>query len=106
MKKFVVFILALISFFSLASYVSRIDDNNLITLDEVSAFASEKDYTGENLLGQNRENIISLWGEPDSTLSGFWGDIWRLNNEGNEQIILYYNKAGVVDEIKIVKRDL
>ena len=63
MKKFVVFILALISFFSLASYVSRIDDNNLITRDEVSAFASEWEiYLYKSLLifrgGTHYESFI------------------------------------------------
>lgn len=45
---------------------------------------------------------ISREGEPDGMLSGFWGDVWHLNDDKN--IILYYNKDGIVENIMVTER--
>ncbi len=42
----------------------------------------------EALQGRPREDILSAWGEPDGSLSGLFGDIYRLEDSS---IILYYN---------------
>ena len=38
------------------------------------------------LLGLPRQEILNAWGEPDGTLSGFFGDIYELERGG--QVIL------------------
>ena len=106
MKKHIYLALILICILSLASCKS---DETIGTIDlkEVNTLVSEKGYTEEDLeeklVGQHREDIINLWGEPDGMLSGFWGDTWRLSDESNQQIILYYDKSGVVEYIRIGK---
>lgn len=41
------------------------------------------------LLGLSRQEILNAWGEPDGMLSGFFGDIYAL--EDGAQVIVYYD---------------
>lgn len=41
------------------------------------------------LEGRTREEVHAAWGEPDGCLSGFFGDIYTVNDFSN--IIIYYN---------------
>lgn len=69
------------------------NNNNLLSLKEIKAFVSEKGYTAdnfeENVIGKSSEEIIALWGEPDFSLSGLYGDGWYLDED--KTIILYYD---------------
>ena len=43
------------------------------------AISSKGEEFDVGLKGHSRDNVIDYWGEPDGMLSGFWGDIWKLN---------------------------
>lgn len=86
------------------------EQTELIKLDEVKAFVSEKGYTGEDfkdrLTGKfSNKDLINAWGEPDGTLSGFWGDIWNLDEDGNRVIVIYYDNDGYVKDILVKAKD-
>ena len=79
-----------------------------MNLKQVSGLVSEKGYDEddfkEKLAGQSREDMIDLWGEPDGMLSGFWGDTWNLADDTNQQIILYYDRDGIVEDVRLGER--
>ena len=65
----------------------------------------------EKLIGLSCEDMHNSWGEPDDFLSGFWGDIWDLDDNNNEfitpyhdVITLYYDENGYVENIVIGSR--
>lgn len=106
MKKIIATALTLICVLGTFGCASRPDGTtDLIELNEVSAFVSEKGYTGEDfkdkLVGQFNEDIIHSWGEPDGKLSGFWGDRWYLDDDKTRFITLYYDEKGYVEEIVV-----
>lgn len=76
-----------------------------MNLQLVSGLVSEKGYDGDNFLeklaGQSREDMISLWGEPDGQLSGFWGDTWNLEDNNSHYIVLYYDSEGYVEDVVV-----
>ncbi|MBE6541799.1 MAG: hypothetical protein E7672_05060 [Ruminococcaceae bacterium] len=77
------------------------DNSNqkILTLAEV--YQCTKEELDEKLIGILREDLLSVWGEPDGILSGFWGEIWKVDKEISESVIVYYNNDGRVEEIKI-----
>ena len=78
-----------------------------ISLESVSKIAEED--LNAKLLGLSQEEIHEMWGQPDSFLSGLWGDIYLLP-EDDRMIILYYEtditkaEQGKVIKIKITQR--
>lgn len=104
MKKLTALVLALVCALGLISCKTS-GKTDLIELDEVSAFVSEKGYTAEDfeekLIGQLNEDIIRSWGEADIQLSGFWGDRWYLDDDHDRYITLYYDANGYVEDIVI-----
>lgn len=78
----------------------------LVRLAEVSDLVFNKGYGAEEVLemvnGVYYEDIAAEWGEPNGGLSGFWGDIWLINNDGKKkQIIVYYNSDGYAEHVII-----
>ena len=111
MKKIFTAALVIICVLGLIGCASRPEGaTDLIELGEVSAFVSEKGYTGEDfkneLVGQFNEDIIHSWGEPDGKLSGFWGDRWYLDDDKTRFITLYYDEKGYVKEIVVGDDDV
>ena len=45
------------------------------------------------------EKLREIWGEPDSMLSGFWGDRWEVDDSTN--VIVYYAADGKIEYVKI-----
>ena len=74
---------------------------------EVMALAEVDQYTQEELnaelVGASREELHAVWGEHEGILSGFWGEIWPLDNGTEKSIIVYYNTDGMVMEVKVMK---
>ena len=60
---------------------------NDISLEDVQKLSQEE--LGEKLVGLSQKEIQEMWGNPDSFLSGLWGDIYLLP-ENNMMIILFY----------------
>lgn len=71
-------------------------------LGEFSDYTQEQ--LEEKLVGLSNEELRHLWGEPDGMLSGFWGDIWNLSDESNQQVIIYYSEDGIVEHVLVDKR--
>lgn len=80
----------------------EVDSVDTPELNEIFNYTQEQ--LEEKLLGLSEEDMHNSWGEPDGMLSGFWGDIWHLSDESNKQIILYYDKDGTVENIRIIER--
>ena len=63
--------------------------------ESVAAAFEEGAYTvdSNDLIGYDRDQLREIWGEPDSMLSGFWGDRWAV--DGGTNVIVYYGGGGV-----------
>ena len=57
-------------------------------------------YTDNELIGYTRGQLHEIWGEPQTMLAGFWGDLWKTGD--GTAVIVYYD-AG--DRIEYVKTD-
>lgn len=55
--------------------------------EDLAALGSEAAEAA--LLGHMRKEVLRAWGEPDGTLSGFFGDVYEL--KGGAHIIVYYD---------------
>ena len=69
--------------------------------ESVVAAFGEGAYTvdSNDLIGYNRDQLRKIWGEPDSMLSGFWGDRWAVDDDTN--VIIYYAADGKIEYVKI-----
>lgn len=67
----------------------------------VAAAFEEGSYTvdSNDLIGYDRDQLHEIWGEPDSMLSGFWGDRWEVDDGAN--VIVYYAADGKIEYVKI-----
>lgn len=76
-----------------------------IELAEVSGYVIEKGYTedeiAQKLKGEHRDNIIMSWGTPDGMLSGFWGEVWFIDDANDRKITLYYDADGFVENVRL-----
>ena len=52
-----------------------------------------------DLIGYDRDQLHEIWGEPDSMLSGFWGDRWEVDDGTN--VIVYYAADGKIEYVKM-----
>ena len=68
-------------------------ETNIIEFAEIDQYT--EDELAEKLIGITRDDLVSLWGSPDGSLSGFDGDFWYLENETYRSIIVYYNNEKV-----------
>ncbi len=82
----------------------------LVSLQEVSQLVLEQGYTAgqilERLQGASTEQLQKQWGEPDGVLSGMWGDIWRLGEQEERIIIVYYDAEGLAETVIIQEREM
>ena len=53
--------------------------------------------------GTHQDEIHRIFGDPSGMLSGFWGDVYRLDN--GTKIIIYYDENGEVEHIKVTDKD-
>lgn len=104
-----VVVLSIIAVKTFGEFGSRPDGTtDTMELGEVRGLVIEKGYTQEEieekLKGEYRENILVSWGEPDGKLSGFWGEVWFLDEEKDKKITLYYDADGCVENVRIGSR--
>lgn len=80
---------------------------DVVQLKEVSGLVLEKGYDSEDikelLEGIPQKKMHAKWGNPDGHLSGFWGEIWFLNEEKDGRITLYYDADGKVEDVIVDK---
>ena len=111
MKKKVLFVLAIILVAALCAsawyygYYNRKSNDNIPSKELMVSYYQNKgaDYATEQLQGYRNTQLMEVWGEPDSFLSGMWGDIWETNN--TYYIIVYYDSNGVVEHVKVTNED-
>ena len=53
------------------------------------------------LKGRTEKEMADHWGEPDDTLSGFYGDIYMCDDR---QIVIYYDAGSKVTDVLISDR--
>ena len=82
MKKSATLVLALVIITILFSSCTA----SFPTKEQVSTQTSEK--ATELLKNKTAKEIYNNWGEPDGTLSGFYGDIYVFNGKS---IVIYYD---------------
>lgn len=84
-----------------------LNTKDVVQLKEVSGLVLEKGYDSEDikelLEGIPRKKMHAKWGNPDGHLSGFWGEIWFLNQEKDGRITLYYDADGKVEDVIVDK---
>ena len=90
----------------IAIVISSCKASAMTELDEVSDLVFSKEYGAEEVLeivnGVYYKDIAAKWGEPNGGLSGFWGDIWVIDDNGiKKQIIVYYNSSGFAEHVII-----
>ena len=56
----------------------------------------------EALAGKTEQEIRDKWGEPQSLLSGLWGDIYVYDEN---EIVIYYDTNGTVSDVRIWKTE-
>ncbi len=82
------------------------DSNSLTAIREINSLAKEKRDTEQDFLeelsGRHEKELVAAWGKPDGMLSGFWGDVWYLDD--HKEIIVYYDRDGAVENIRITER--
>ncbi len=61
------------------------------------------DAENNSLIGYQRDQLHSVWGNPQGMLSGFWGDIWEVDDETN--LIVYYDAEGIIEYVKVDPSD-
>ncbi len=78
---------------------------SLLLLSACSSLPSKKqisllsDQKAERrLVGISQQQIMESWGEPDSSLSGFYGDICICEDKN---IIIYYDQDSKVSNVRI-----
>ena len=84
-----------------------ISTTDIVQLQEVYGLVLEKGYDSEDieemLEGIPQKKIHAKWGSPNGHLSGFWGEIWFLNQEKDGRIALYYDADGKVEDVVVDK---
>ena len=111
MKKKVLFVLAIILVAALCAsawyygYYNRKSNDNIPSKELMVSYYQNKgaDYAAEQLQGYKNTQLMEVWGEPDSFLSGMWGDIWETNN--TYYIIVYYDSNGVIKNVKVMNKE-
>ena len=111
MKKKVLFVFVIILVAALCAsawlsgYYNRKSNDNIPSKELMVFYYQNKgaDYATEQLQGYKNTQLMEVWGEPDSCLSGMWGDIWETNN--TYYLIVYYDSNGVVEHIMVMNQD-
>lgn len=107
MKKKMLFVFAIISIAVLCvsvwffEYSNRKSNDNIPSKELMVSYYQNRgaDYATEQLQGYKNTQLIDVWGEPDGSLSGMWGDIWETNNMYS--IIAYYDRNGFVEHVRV-----
>ena len=111
MKKKVLFVFVIILVAALCAsawlygYYNRKSNDNIPSKELMVSYYQNKgaDYATGQLQGYKNTQLMEVWGEPDSCLSGMCGDIWETNN--TYYLIVYYDSNGVVEHIMVMNQD-
>lgn len=97
MKKYIVVLLSLICAVMLTACGKNLDN-----IPSFSVIEEQGDtWATERLIGYTKDNLREIWGEPDSFLSGLYGEIWSVEND-YDLVIAYYDENDKVTDVKYV----
>lgn len=57
------------------------------------------EWAEEKLAGYTPDDLREVWGEPDGTLSGMWGEIWFVDGEHTARVTVYYDTDGKAEHV-------
>ncbi len=105
MKKAILIVLAVLIVIStcaglwLFGYYNNKSNDNIPSKELMVTYLNEKgeSYATEKIKGYKPSQLAEVWGEPQGTLFGMWGDIWETDSEA---IIVYYDSDGVAEYVK------
>ena len=66
-------------------------------LASLAAESLDAESAAEMVRGCPRKAIIREWGKPDSVLSGFYGEKWKITD--NKSVVVYYDDKSLVQDI-------
>lgn len=94
-------IIALCVGFSWYSNIGNRTVYDIPSKESVAASFDQNTVDSENneLIGYQRDQLHSVWGKPHGMLSGFWGDIWKVDDQIN--LVVYYDAAGIIEYVKV-----
>ncbi len=102
---FVIILLILAGFISawFYGYYNRKNIDNIPSKELMIDYLKEQgeEFATEKMEGYLREAIVYIWGEPNGTLSGLWGEIWEVKD--GEGIIVYFDTEGKASYVKLTK---
>lgn len=81
------------------AYHHRKSNDNLPSLASLSQM--EEEEITDLLTGYRKEQLAEVWGEPQGTLFGMYGEIWALDDENEAYLIVYFTPKGIVEQAKI-----
>lgn len=105
MKKKALIFIAILLVIALAvtawlwAYHHRKSNDNLPSLASLSQM-QEEEITAM-LAGYRQAQLAEVWGEPQGTLFGMYGEIWALDDENEAYLIVYFTHKGIVEQAKI-----
>lgn len=104
MKKAVLFLTILACVFCLAGCPGKSGRPDIPELSAITRQGLTQEDCREVLTGQSRDAVIQAWGQPDGTLFGFFGDVWELDDESRQILILYYGEDSFVNDVRITEK--
>lgn len=81
----------------LYAYRNRKSLDNIPSLEQVQLYIDSE--TPEQLKGYKRDQLIEIWGEPDFSFSGMFGDGWHVF-DGKDSVIVYYDSKVKVETVR------
>ena len=87
---FLVLVIVVMMLFSCAAFPEK---------EEIAKLSKEEATAA--LKGRTEKEMTDQWGEPDGTLSGFYGDIYVCDGR---QIVIYYDAGSKVTDVLISDR--
>lgn len=73
--------------------------------DDLPALASLSQMTEEEitdiLAGYHLEQLHAVWGEPEGTLFGMFGEIWTLDGEKEQYLYVYFNSKAIAEYARL-----
>ena len=72
-----------------------------IVYQQLQLDGKDEEFVLSQFKGCTREELVQDWGNPDSMLSGMYGDIWVM--EEKALLIVYYSTDSIVEHIVVRK---
>lgn len=86
-------------------YYNRRSNDNIPSKELIVSYYRDhgEDYATGQLQGYKNTQLMEVWGEPDDSLSGMWGDIWKVNH--TDYLCVYFDQNGIVERVAVWNED-